>query len=539
MYHNMNKKLIISIAIIIVSNICVSAQNKTILITESALPYTGQSWFYCGAGNALDGSKIKSKWDEGKRITSVAYTYNGWFVTMANDTGISEQEYKLSETWPKEWINTEWEKDYYISSIGYSSSQWLVVMSKGTGYTDQSWSRNSWDKLREWILEKRDAGFFITDLAFNGTYWTVVVSKTPKINTQGFMFVDNDNLSSWVKSDVYGNGYRVHLMEYGDGEYLVVYGNYTENNSRQQSFNVNPSDVSSFIQGKWDDSQHIAYLGGGYPQNTTNQNLASNTTKTTTTNTNTNRNTNNNSAVIPSNYLVSHDGMYGKLRYGTLYYLSDQNRIVSLNFKDKDGVYTLEDPKVGGIDVTKLMKNIAYELSETTGSEFIFYPYQYDLVIPSYNEMQRMMATTGTVNVNQKKTRQNGEIRVSKDWSTVNVNGTILTSEMTKEYYDKAQAAWHDLVIKGIAAGIVSPPDQYYHSEVEDQLKAEIEESQRKIDAIDHKQTELYQKRDDMNRGHTVIRYKSTNTASTPTVWCPICNRYDKPHDHVVNDGRH
>ena len=130
------KKIVIA-GLILAGSVCLSAQNKTILITESHLPYKSQTWFYSGNGQDLDESKIKSYWDQGKRITSVAYTTNGWFVTMANSSGITMQTYKLSQIWPKDWIKEKWVQDYYITSIARSNKEWLVVMSQGTEFTDQ------------------------------------------------------------------------------------------------------------------------------------------------------------------------------------------------------------------------------------------------------------------------------------------------------------------------------------------------------------------------------------------------------------------
>lgn len=38
------------------------AQDKTIMILESGLPYTDTYWFYSGHGNALDEAQIKDQW---------------------------------------------------------------------------------------------------------------------------------------------------------------------------------------------------------------------------------------------------------------------------------------------------------------------------------------------------------------------------------------------------------------------------------------------------------------------------------------------
>lgn len=90
-------KIIWSFLLLIVVVFSVNAQDKTILITETGLPYTSQTWFYSGKGNDLQGDKIKKNWDEGMRITSVAYTNNGWFVTMAENTAIGMQTYSYTD----------------------------------------------------------------------------------------------------------------------------------------------------------------------------------------------------------------------------------------------------------------------------------------------------------------------------------------------------------------------------------------------------------------------------------------------------------
>lgn len=237
------------------------AENKTIIIAESDLPYSEQTWF-CSGNSTLQEDKIRENWDNGKRITSIAYTEKGWFVTMAKNTSLSGQTYKLSSTWPKDWIKEKGDEGYYITACSYSGSQWIVVMSKGTGYTDQAWNRNTWSELKTWIKEKWDKGYLITETAFNGTYWTVVMSKTDKIGAQGYLWATTD-WKSKIKSDVWDKGYNVQLLNYAQGEYFVVYCKYTKNNNRAQNYVINASDVKTYIKERWDESLSIAYIGGG------------------------------------------------------------------------------------------------------------------------------------------------------------------------------------------------------------------------------------------------------------------------------------
>ena len=74
------KKLLIAVLLMQVS-VAVMAQDKTLLISESGLPYTAQTWFAYGSGN-IDQNDIVGCWDQGKRIVTAAYTGEGWFVIM-------------------------------------------------------------------------------------------------------------------------------------------------------------------------------------------------------------------------------------------------------------------------------------------------------------------------------------------------------------------------------------------------------------------------------------------------------------------------
>ena len=419
----------------------VLAQDKTIIITESALPYTEQSWFYSGAGNALQGDKIKSSWDEGKRITSVAYSGNGWFVTMAKNTGLTMQTYKQSTSWPQEWIKTNWDDGYYISSLTYGANQWLVVMSKGTNYTGQSYYRDSWSKLKPWLEERKMNGFFITDLAFDGEYWAIVVSISPKLRNQWYLFADSDDaLLSKVRSQVYDEGYNVHLMEYGDGEYFVAYGSYSTNNTRSQHYTFRPSDVKTFVQSRWDSSENIAYLGGGKAK-TAHKKVEG----------------------VPDDAYVSHAGMYGKKRLGRFYYIG-KGTIQTVFLEMNNGVYTISAGHA-----------INYKLTEENSDSFIFSGKSFAYYI---NGRAGGMLP--------------GTVVVSKDWETVTVSGVqgvVMSPEVTKDYYDKCMKSHMQMIGKGIATGQINLNSE---SEVEKQLKAEIEESQRKIDGINSPLLELF-----------------------------------------------
>ena len=97
----MNKAL--SVFILFWFCLSVSAGNK-IIIAGSDKPYSSQTWFYSGSGNGLQQQKISDNWDEGRRITSAAYTPFGWFIAMSSNSGYTRQTYHYASEWPSDVI---------------------------------------------------------------------------------------------------------------------------------------------------------------------------------------------------------------------------------------------------------------------------------------------------------------------------------------------------------------------------------------------------------------------------------------------------
>jgi len=240
------------------------AQSKTLLISESGLPYTEQTWYAYGVGAPLDESDITSNWNLGKRIVSAAYTKEGWLVVMAKNTGYAQQSFSLTKEWPEEWIAEKTGSGYAITSLSRSEKEWLVVMSQGSGITSQIVWRNEWSELAPWITEQKGNGYFITDLAFDGKAWTVVLSRTPKYTSQGYFWESSTSeLMDRVQSNVWGRGFNLQQVVYGEGNYVVVYGNYARGDNRFQNLQVSPDDARGYIRQQWNRGISIAYVGGG------------------------------------------------------------------------------------------------------------------------------------------------------------------------------------------------------------------------------------------------------------------------------------
>lgn len=239
------------------------AQNATIIITQGGLPYKSQTWFYSGLDEDIDRAQIKQNWDEGRRITSLAYTAFGWFVTMAKNTGIVEQAY--NSVWDEAWIKQYWNLGFYISSLSYGNDAWCVVMSQGVNYKSQSYNRSDWDTMELWIKEQWDLGRYITSAAYDGKQWTIVMSETKELTYQGYLWASSyGELTKKLQESVWDRGLHLNLMESGHGEYLAVFGDYRYNSSRSECIIDNPSNIQTYIDEEWDRDHNISYVGGGY-----------------------------------------------------------------------------------------------------------------------------------------------------------------------------------------------------------------------------------------------------------------------------------
>lgn len=236
---------------------------QTLIISETRLPYTSQVWWTEGGSCQLSERKIRKNWDEGRQITSLAYTKQGWFVTMAKDTDLRDQQIKISNEWPEKWIRSNWASGHYITSMAYGSGEWAVVMSKGTDYKEQCYYGYEWTDDAQWIRQKWDEGFYITSATFNGKYWHFVMSRTAAYSSQGYVWANSFSAMQDKVSEKWDIDRNIQILEYGDGEYLGIYCVYADDNGRGQAYVRNPSSLKNYIQEKWDEDKQIAYIGGG------------------------------------------------------------------------------------------------------------------------------------------------------------------------------------------------------------------------------------------------------------------------------------
>ena len=259
------------------------AQDKLILVTQGGLGYTSQTWFYSGEGNELQQAKIKSNWDEGRRITSAAHTAQGWFVTMAKNTGITAQVYHYGSDWPSDWLKQKENEGYYLTTIASNHSKWFIVLSKGVPYTAQRrFGYKDWSENAERIRTLWNEDYYITQATYTGDKWYIVMSKNCGYTTQGYLWADSAEELTRKIDARWDEKYNLTLLEYGDGAYFAVYSKFAENNDVAQSYKVTVQSPSDFIDEQWESGSDIAYVGGGYEEERTTT-YASNATSSTTT----------------------------------------------------------------------------------------------------------------------------------------------------------------------------------------------------------------------------------------------------------------
>jgi hypothetical protein len=71
-------------------------------------------------------------------------------VVMSKGTKFTQQSYKVSDSFPFEWIKKKWREAFHVTAMATSGTQWAVVMSRGAGFLDQV---GGWVWVGGWVAE--------------------------------------------------------------------------------------------------------------------------------------------------------------------------------------------------------------------------------------------------------------------------------------------------------------------------------------------------------------------------------------------------
>ena len=105
------KHLYAILAMFLINNMATTQAQMNIIMSEGA-SITEDS--YCFR-DEFPTDYIKGKWNEGARITHVAYGSGKWMVTCAKNTGIGMQSYSGIGAFPSQWIKQKWDENYRIT----------------------------------------------------------------------------------------------------------------------------------------------------------------------------------------------------------------------------------------------------------------------------------------------------------------------------------------------------------------------------------------------------------------------------------------
>ena len=173
-------------------------------------------------------------WDDPDHVISGVFGGPaGWNVMMSRvesvyvpsaqrsleNWGWHSQSYRLREEWPRDVIREQWDEGKKITDIAYGPGGWMLVFSQETHWGAQGWDFAADPTAK--IQERWDAGFSITDLAFGEGQWHLVATKNAGIGMQRWArsetFPEQEIRQAWSE------GMHVQAIDYGGGMWYVVF----------------------------------------------------------------------------------------------------------------------------------------------------------------------------------------------------------------------------------------------------------------------------------------------------------------------------
>lgn len=172
----------------------------------------------------------KSNADKGHFIDEVSFNGIEWFV-VTSKLDYQNQNYKLSDEFPSEWIKEWWDKGYYITNVDYGNGQWLVVMTKGIDFTGQIWFTDSdLNNIESKIKANWDKKYRISIVAFGKGMYAFVMTKGTGFNGQTYHF-SNEVPTEWI-NQCYDKKYNLTYLAHNGVNWFTVASSY--DNQKQE-----------------------------------------------------------------------------------------------------------------------------------------------------------------------------------------------------------------------------------------------------------------------------------------------------------------
>lgn len=235
---------------------------------RTGLGYTAQKWFYSGLGKELDANAIKENWDQGYRITSAAYTSNGWTVVMSTGSPYTMQTYHYGTNWPNDWLDERRKEGYRMTDITQGEGgKWFIVMSKSDTPLKDAWIVGDWEHTLRYEVKKKWAEGYSIDNACSytcsrGSDWIVHFVKKPE--QQIVRWTDGNQPYENVIAEMYQKGYVIDIIEVGStDEMMLVFTKRDNGTLYRWGTNLEGESFKQEVQNIYDQGGHIAHVGGG------------------------------------------------------------------------------------------------------------------------------------------------------------------------------------------------------------------------------------------------------------------------------------
>lgn len=235
---------------------------------RTGLGYTAQKWFYSGVGNELQATQIKEYWDQGYRITSAAYTSNGWTVVMSTGSQYTMQTYHYAKEWPTDWLDQRRNEGYRITDLTQGEGgKWFIVMSKSDTPLKDAWTVGDWDNTLRYDVKKKWAdGYSIDNVCSytcsRGSDWIIHYVKKPE--QQIVKWTDSNQPYENYIDEMYQKGYIIDIIETGSTDEIMMVFTKRDGDTRYRwGTNLDGESFKTEAQNIYDQGGHIAHVGGG------------------------------------------------------------------------------------------------------------------------------------------------------------------------------------------------------------------------------------------------------------------------------------
>lgn len=185
-----------------------------------------------------DFNQIKSLWDKGFVITSVAWGQQLWLVSMTWSDQDLHQSYVSDQTFPAADVNTHL-KDGYHPIAAVKGDRWFVYFNKVSDFAGAVYSFHD-DFPEETIQEEWDNDRFVTCLHFarDENRWLLITASSGSFETQGYQNRAGYPLKQM--RDRLDEGQYITSLTYGLSFWSTIYSGTTPTDAPKHEVEIEP-----------------------------------------------------------------------------------------------------------------------------------------------------------------------------------------------------------------------------------------------------------------------------------------------------------